>query len=198
MEAGKTDRLESVREKVTRERTADFIRKKSQAGQLSLRQEILDELARQNILGPQQHETSEVLDVLLSKTLEEHEDLRQVSDQYGASRYYSYQFMTDSFVKILLQKEGHPLLLLAETVRENSRIYPRPIPLDAFKDHPFNLTEEEILACLQQMTETDHYKDIQRTATSIGTVFLYSTLHLDPGHARMLAEWLDVGQFNNP
>jgi hypothetical protein len=29
-------------------------------------------------------------------------------------------------------------------------------------------------------------------------VFLYSTRHLDPDHASMLAEWLDVGQYRNP
>jgi len=29
-------------------------------------------------------------------------------------------------------------------------------------------------------------------------VFLYSTRHLETDHAAMLAEWLDVGQFENP
>jgi hypothetical protein len=198
MEARETDRLESVRGKGACEKIPDVIRKESKAGHLSLRDGILDELAKQNILDPQQQETSELLDILLRKTLEENEDLRKVSDPGGASRYYSSRFMTDSFANLLLQKEGDPLLLLAETVRENSRIYPRPIPLDAFKDPPFHLTEKEILACLQQMAETDAYQDIQRTATSMGTLFLYSTLHLDPSHARMLAEWLDVGQYSNP
>jgi len=197
MDAGKTDGMESTLGKGARKWITDFIRKKSKAGQFALRNEILEELPR-NILDSEGHETSEVLDALLNQMLEENEDLREISVKDGAPRYYSLQFMSEPFVKILLRKEGDPLLLLAETVRENSQIYPRPIPLDAFKDYPFNLTQEEILACLQQMTETDQYKDVQRTTTSIGTVFLYSTLHLDPGHARMLAEWLDVGQFNNP
>lgn len=191
MKEGKPGATDSIWEKVVRDRVAGFIRMKSRAGQLSLREEILEELAQQN-------ETSEVLDALVSKTLEENGDLREVSLRCGAPRYYSCHFMTDAFVKILLRKERDPLLLLAQTIRENSQIYPRPIPLDAFKDYPFNLTEAEILTCLGQMTEADQYQDIQRTATSTGTVFLYSTLHLDPGHAGMLAEWLDVGQFNNP
>ena len=198
MDAGKTDGMESTLGKGAREWITDFIRKKSKAGQFALRNEILEELARRNILDSEGHETSEVVDALLNKILKENEDLREISVKDGAPRYYSLQFMSEPFVKILMRKEGDPLLLLAETVRENSQVYPRPIPLDAFKDYPFNLTQEEILACLQQMTETDQYKDVQRTTTSIGTVFLYSTLHLDPGHACMLAEWLDVGQFNNP
>jgi hypothetical protein len=42
------------------------------------------------------------------------------------------------------------------------------------------------------------YLDIASTTTSSSRVFLYSTLHLEPDHAEMLAEWLDVGQFENP
>jgi hypothetical protein len=194
MDGKRTDGIEPSGGKGARKWIAGFIRKKSKAGQFAFRDEILKELARQSILDSQQHEASELLDTLL----EENEDLQEVTAKDGAPRYYSRQFMGEAFVTILLRKEGDPFLLLAETVRENSQVYPRPIPLDAFKGYPFNLTQEEILACLKQMTETDQYKDIQQTTTSIGTVFLYSTLHLDPGHARMLAEWLDVGQFDNP
>jgi hypothetical protein len=90
------------------------------------------------------------------------------------------------------------MLLIAEIVRENSAIYPRPVPIDMFKHLPFDLRLEEIQAYLAQMAKRDDYRDIKQTTSSIGTVFLYSTLHLDPGYASMLAEWVDVGQANNP
>lgn len=48
------------------------------------------------------------------------------------------------------------------------------------------------------MTGQAGYGDIAQIRTSVGTVFLYSASYLDPAHASMLAEWLDVGQFNNP
>jgi len=48
------------------------------------------------------------------------------------------------------------------------------------------------------MARQDAFKDIQQTTSSIGTAFLYSTIHLDPDYASMLAEWLDVGQASNP
>lgn len=198
MDGKRIDGMEPALKKGARKWITAFIRGKSKAGQLAFRDEIREQLARQNILDSQGHEISELLDTLLAVTLEENEDLQEVSAKNGAPRYYSRQFMGEAFVTLLLRKEGDPFLLLAETVRENSQVYPRPTPLDAFKDYPFNLTQGEILACLQQMTGTNQFKDIQQTTTSIGTVFLYSTLHLDPGHARMLAEWLDVGQFNNP
>jgi hypothetical protein len=88
--------------------------------------------------------------------------------------------------------------LLKKTMEENAILYPRPIPVDIFKNSPFELTQEEIQSCLQKMSDQEEYQDIAQTTTSAGTVFLYSNIHLDPGYASMLAEWLDVGQFNNP
>jgi hypothetical protein len=63
---------------------------------------------------------------------------------------------------------------------------------------PFEMSQEEIQACLQNLAAGEEYKDIRRLSTSAGTVFLYSTLHLDPAHASMLAEWIDVGQSKSP
>ena len=106
--------------------------------------------------------------------------------------------MTETYAMILLQKLGDPLRLIAETVRENSAVYPRPVPLDIFTQPPFDLTRQEVLNDLERMAAEDEYRDIVPTTTSASRVFLYSTLHLEPEYASMLAEWLDVGQFNNP
>jgi len=106
--------------------------------------------------------------------------------------------MTETYAMILLQKQGDPLRLIAETVRENSAVYPRPVPLDIFTQPPFDLTRQEVLNDLERMAAEDEYRDIVPTTTSASRVFLYSTLHLEPEYASMLAEWLDVGQFNNP
>jgi aldehyde:ferredoxin oxidoreductase len=40
--------------------------------------------------------------------------------------------------------------------------------------------------------------DIVQTTTSTCRIFLCSTLHPEREHASMLAEWLDMGQFENP
>jgi len=48
------------------------------------------------------------------------------------------------------------------------------------------------------MQAEEAYRDIASTTTSSSRVLLYSTLHLETDHAEMLAEWLDVGQFENP
>ena len=83
-------------------------------------------------------------------------------------------------------------------MRENSAIYPRPVPVETFRQPPFEMTEEEIRTCLARMAGQEDLGDIWQTTTSAGTLFLYSRLHLEPEHAAMLAERLDMGPLLDP
>ena len=177
---------------------ANIIRKKSEAGQLISQDEIFQEMIGQKVPKSVNREPPITFEAILKRTIEENEDIKGLHDKEGAPCYYSARYMSEPYAKILLRKGGNPLLLIAEIVRENSALYPRPIPLDTFKNSPFELTQEEILSCLQKMDGQEEYQDIAQTTTSIGTVFLYSSRHLDRDYASMLAEWFDVGQFNNP
>jgi hypothetical protein len=134
----------------------------------------------------------------LARARERYHDLHELAADDGTRSYFSSQNMTQAYAVMLLQRQGDPARLIAEVVRENSAAYPRPVPRDIFTHPPFDLTGEEVLGCLEQMARQESYRDIASTTTSAATVFLYSTLHLEPDHASMLAEWLDVGQFNNP
>ena len=124
--------------------------------------------------------------------------MHELAGQDGSRSYYSSLSMTEAYAKIILGKQGDPLRLIAEIVRQNSEFYPRPVPVDTFTQPPFDLSAEEVLNDLERMAENGEYGDIVATTTSTSRVFLYSTLHLEPDHASMLAEWLDVGQHNNP
>jgi hypothetical protein len=177
---------------------ATIIRKKSKSGQLTLPEEILTELTGQNLLKSENSDQKSQFGDALKQAIEKNEDLREISGRDGTPRYYSTQSLSETYARILIQKKENPLLLMAEIVRENSAIYPRPVPLDIFRESPFDLTQEEILDCLKKMAEQGEYQDITQTTTSIGTIFLYSTQHLEPDYASSLAEWLDVGQANNP
>ena len=177
---------------------AETIRRKSQAGQLASENEIYQELLKQDILKGDREESQRLFKEALEETLNRYEDLEKLPDKGEGPRFYSSQFMTESYTRILLQKETNLLLLIAEVVRESSAVYPRPVSLDLFGDSPFNLTQGELQSYLQQMVKEEGYRDIKQTTTSAGNVFLYSSLHLEPDYASMLAEWFDVGQFNNP
>ncbi|MCX8023085.1 MAG: hypothetical protein N2745_09975 [Syntrophorhabdaceae bacterium] len=173
------------------------IREGSKAGRLYQKDEIYLELMGEDIQEGDD-ERRKAFEEALKRAIEEHSDIKEVPGAGGALFYYSEEYMGEPYVRLLLQKQGDPLLLIAETVRDNSASYPRPIPLNMFKNPPFDFSEEEIIECLRQMETKDLFRDIARTVTSAGTVFLYSTSHLTPDYASMLAEWFDVGQFENP
>ena len=175
-----------------------MIRQSSEAGQLISEPEILGRVADQQLLPSAPANGAEEARNILKKVMEEREDLDELTAQDGCRSYYSSQFMTQAYAMILLEKRGEPLRLMAEIVRQNSEVYPRPVPLDIFTRPPFDLTREEVLNNLERMAAEEEYRDIVPTTTSASRMFLYSTLYLESAHASMLAEWLDVGQSNNP
>ena len=175
-----------------------MIRAKSEEGQLISRSEIIERLLDQGLIDGKEEGIQKISETLLERALEENGDIIKLHSAEKEPHFFSSQFMSESYAKILVKKGADPVLLVVEVVRENSAIYPRPVPLDMFKVSPFDFTPEEIQAYLAQITKRDGCTDICQTTSSIGTVFLYSTLHLNPGYASMLAEWADVGQADNP
>ncbi|MDH7501067.1 MAG: hypothetical protein QHH30_11875 [candidate division NC10 bacterium] len=130
--------------------------------------------------------------------MKEREDLEEIPGPDGLPRYFCSTYLTPAYAAMLIERQRDPLSLLVQTVREHSLLYPRPVPLHLFQNPPFAMSEEEIQRCLQEMKDLDSCQDIAQIITSIGSVFLYSTRHLDPDHASLLAEWLEVGQCNQP
>lgn len=178
---------------------ADLIRENSKAGKLVLSEEIVHALHAKYGLTPISGGAPDGgFSTILQETMRQHLDLREIAGHDGLPRYYSEQYMSVAYTRLLVQKEEGPLVLIAETVREYSKVYPRPISRDTLKKEPFALTEEELVTSLEKMKMGDQYNDIAQTVTSEGVVYLYSTLHLDPDYASMLAEWVDVGQYRNP
>lgn len=171
-----------------------MIRQESEAGRLISGFEIFHRLADQSRPPLQEEEFGGHL----KNALGAHEDLHEFAVGSGPPYFYSSLFMTGAYAMILLQKRGDPLRLIAQTVRHNSADYARPVPLDLFTQPPFDLTRQEVLNELERMEALEEFRDIALTMTSASGVFLYSTLYLEPGHASMLAEWIDVGQFENP
>ena len=191
--------VKAEKEKKTAPQTiAALVRKASEEGRLSPETEILCEAAGRNLFPPTSPDAAEEVSSLLKKALAENEDLHELAAPDGSRDFYSSEFMTEAYARILSLKRGGPRQLIAEIVRQNSAFYPRPVPIDTFTHPPFNLTTQDVLKELEEMRAEEGYRDIASTTTSSPRVFLYSTLHLEPDHAAMLAEWLDVGQFENP
>jgi hypothetical protein len=175
-----------------------IIHERSASEQLVQAGEILAEIREQGFLSPEDLDRKAKFETALKQVLEENQDLKAITGSDGIPCYYSVQSLSETYAGILMRKSESPLCQIAEVVRENSRVYPRPTPVDSFRESPFGLTREELVACLTAMREQTEYQDIAQTITSAGTSFLYSTQHLETDHAFALAEWLDVGQVNNP
>jgi hypothetical protein len=174
------------------------IRQRSGAGRFATAADVRDELEALDLLPATGDGAAAALAEILEAARAKFDDLTPADESAAARRFYSTRFMTAAYAGLLLRTEGAPLPLIAETVRENSSLYPRPLPLGAFQQPPFALTREEILECLARMESREAYRDIARTRTSAGNEYLYSTVHLDPDYAASLAEWIDVGQYENP
>ncbi|MDQ1238446.1 MAG: hypothetical protein QG577_631 [Thermodesulfobacteriota bacterium] len=186
--------MEQTKE-IRREMTT-IIRGKSRDGQLIQREELLEELVKQSLLKSEDIHQGSQFESALQQVVMENKDIIQLSGRNGICNYYSSLSLSETYAGILVRKEEDSLI--AEIVRENSIIYPRPVPVNMFTQPPFELTEKEISDCLEKMGKHGDYQDIAEATTSAGTVFLYSNKYLDPIHAAMLAEWIDVGGVNNP
>ena len=177
---------------------AEFIRQNSNAGKLAAFADIEADIAGQTVaVSERATDPVQILSLLQDAVSSQH-DIEVIVDDSGCAWYFSERFMTGAYARILLLKGEGPLRLMAEVIREHSRVYPRPVPVALFQCSPFNLSNDEIALCLKEMMDTPSYRDIEHLTTSIGNVFAYSTNHLDAGYAAMLAEWTDVGQVENP
>jgi len=176
----------------------DFVREKSREGKLTSRDELLLHLTDGNRLPAPAEEQATAFESSLQEAFGKNQDLQEMADPAGLIYFCSSQYMTEAYTDILIRKKGSPLDLMAGIIRENSAVYPRPIPLGTFKQPPFDMAEDDIRACLKQMANQEEYQDIRQTTTSVGTTYLFSSTHLEPDHASMLAEWLEVGQFQSP
>jgi len=174
-----------------------FIREESRRGRLVSRSEVLQRLhAAGGRTGKEPLE--EDGEKFLQRFLQGSEDVQELRAPNGAAHYFSTIAMTGHYARILIGRRGDPLALMAEIVRESSALYPRPVPVDSFMESPFEMTEDEIEACLARIPGQEDMQDIRPTTTSSGALFLFSTRHLEPDHAAMLAEWLDVGSLTDP
>ena len=136
-------------------------------------------------------------DALLELLVSTNPAMATCTNAQGSTVYYIRTEMSDVYAGILAGK-GNPATLLAKVVRENSQLYPRPVPLDLFEYPPFDFTPEVVQECLHKLAATPECADIRFVESAVGTVYLYSTQYLDHDHAEFLAERADTGLILNP
>ncbi|QSX09130.1 hypothetical protein J0B03_03415 [Alkalibacter rhizosphaerae] len=135
---------------------------------------------------------------LLLEELKSNVDYIQIKEVQGKeTRYfYSTEKMNEQYASLLLRtKEKDFLQLIADTVRDDSKRYPKTTNIKKFLGSPYHLTTEELDAVLAQMEKDDAYQDIKKTKASNGAVCLYSDKHLVKARAEYLTEYEEVTRY---
>jgi hypothetical protein len=177
---------------------ADFIRESSRAEKLATEADIESGIAGR--VPPASEQESKMADftTLLQETLSNHDDIEQIRDHLGNTLYFSEQSMTRAFAGMIVRKRMGTSGMMAETIREQSRAYRRPVPVSLFQCSPFSLAKEEIAAAIDALPDAPSEQDIRFLTASSGAVFAFSTTYLSPAQAVLLTEWSDSGQAENP
>ena len=119
-------------------------------------------------------------------------DCEHIATLVGAHSYYVYDrsIMTNTYAHwAFLAAEDDRVVTFVECVREDSRVYPRPLAASSLKNPPFRMTDEDIAATWEAVQASGEHPDIERTVASNGDVYFFSTNHLSPAYATSLAEW---------
>jgi hypothetical protein len=112
---------------------------------------------------------------------------------------FSTRFMTRRYAEFAaLAQTGETAEIIARTVRDESATYPRPTLVDVFAQHPYSMPQDEIAAAVTEVADSTTYPDIERVSASDGSVFLFSSRYMNRDQARSLAEWIAVGDAENP
>lgn len=137
--------------------------------------------------------TPEYFEKVLSAALDSRHGLETL-ESWDAKRYYHFEPLLSSSYARLLAAENNPYELMLDTVRECSRLYPRPIGIFSFEFAPFNLDPQVIQDALDRFGKDENAKDIRVSVTSAGSVYLYSSKYLEDDYADFLAEEMDSGE----
>ena len=129
-----------------------------------------------------------------------YDDIKTVTAATGEIFFYSTRHMSDYYALLLARVAAHdPCATIAETVRDESRIYPRPTCVLLFREKLFGMNEADLKAIVDKTLERPEFNDIKMMIhPSTGGVYLYSNQYLDGETAFSLMDWQEVGKDANP
>jgi len=133
------------------------------------------------------------------KSLPEYADIDYLETTDGSVHAYSTQFINRQLASVCaVASVGDHAATLAQTIREESRLYPRPTAATRFRDPPWSMTSTEIEDGIRDLERSQEYVDIRRTSASNGDLYLFSERFLNPDVAAGMAEWDAVERDLNP
>lgn len=137
--------------------------------------------------------TPEYFETVLAEVLKGQYGIEELTS-WDSKHYYHFSPLLSASYARLLSTQNNPYEQILDTVRESSRVYPRPVGVFTFEFAPFRIDPTVIQDVLDRIAEDPNAKDIRVTVTSAGTVYLYSSTYLEDAMADFLAEEMDQGE----
>jgi hypothetical protein len=144
-----------------------------------------------------------IIDALLKgmRTESRYADIKTVTASNGDVYFHSNKYLVDSYASTLLMvMAGDYSATIAETVREESRIYPRTTNVTIFRDQQvYGIPPHDLDVIIDEALRKPEYSDLQKIVhPSTGAVHLYSDRYIAEASAWAMMDWEEVGRANNP
>lgn len=130
----------------------------------------------------------------------QYRDIKNVSAFSGELYLYCDQHITDKYAALLVRSAvSDASRTIVETVREESRVYPRPTKVSLFTSQVFGIPASTLQPCIVRVLNSPEYSDIRKLVhPATEAEYLYSTLHLNEENAYSLMKWLEEGNHAEP
>lgn len=133
------------------------------------------------------------------RSLPDYADIEYVETADGGVHAHSTGYVNRQLASACaLASLGDHAATMAATVRDESRIYPRPTAVTRFQDPPWSMTSADLAEGLRALERSREYADIRRTSASNGDLYLFSDQFLNADVAAGMAEWEAVERDLNP
>ncbi|MBE0557983.1 MAG: hypothetical protein IH628_12195, partial [Proteobacteria bacterium] len=144
-----------------------------------------------------------IIDALLKgmQTEPRYADIKAVTASSGDVYFHSERYLVGSYAATLLMAmAGDHCVTIAETVREESRIYPRTTNVKVFGEQQvYGIPPADLDAIVAEMLRKPEYADIKMIVhPSTGAVHLYSDRYVQEANAWAMMDWEEVGRAENP
>jgi hypothetical protein len=144
-----------------------------------------------------------IIDALLKgmQTEARYADIKTVTASTGDVYFHSDNYLVGSYAAtLLLAMAANHCATIAETVREESRLYPRTTTVAIFRDQDvYGIPAGDLEAIVAEIMRNPEYADIKKIVhPETGAVHLYSDRYITADRAWAMMDWEEVGRANNP
>jgi hypothetical protein len=131
---------------------------------------------------------------------ERYQDVKLITNSRGVRYLYSETFMTRTYAEVLARIEANdPLLTIAETVRDQSRIFRRPTNSRLFDAPVFRIDTESLDEYVAELLRRPEFADIKLIRASTGAPYLYSDIYIKSEEwVKSIVEREEVWKPENP